>query len=602
MAHANSGEATASTGDPDEKEVSGMHVLNVLASRGRLTKPELVAPEYARYISHAVSTFSLDRMGSELELMHENLQRNKAASQALARDNYRSFVRTSECIAGMQTRLDHMTSHQLVHMSETITNLSTHFHKFLEDGKQFLAKSRNSSTILNNLQSVIEILEIPQLMDACIRNQAYEEALVLSQHARKQLNQNPSIKLLQLIASETSQLEVVLQQYIEQSLCTPLQLPSVAKSVLLLKKMDVYSPQELRFTFLACKKACFMSSVAPLQETNPYNYLTTVVDKFREHMFDCVTQYRALFLVQGASNTDMEVSSLLYSYVTQQVSWLHDTISLNISRISELSLVGTLADQTMYAAASLAHSGLDFRGVFLPIFSQRIISVFGSSVSEAAQQFAQDLPNYKPISFTPKSPTTTIQPQGLLNTPSSDSNITLSSNAPLPSPSPSSPPSSLADYLPVSTLTNKVLAALNELRSCAATAIIPQLSQVLTQAFQIVVSAVVSCVTTHQTTVPSSSPSGIVSLALVVCDTMIPYLSKSFDTVYHAEAPLINTTNLTSPLSSLLPRITPPETLPEPPSSTSIKAQDQQTKQQPTESPSELPPVTTTQPTPASSE
>lgn len=50
--------------------------------------------------------------------------------------------------------------------------------------------------------SSFQLLEIPQLMDTCVRNGFYEEALQLEQFAQRFYKMNPDIKIVQDIVCE----------------------------------------------------------------------------------------------------------------------------------------------------------------------------------------------------------------------------------------------------------------------------------------------------------------------------------------------------------------------------------------------------------------
>ena len=85
-----------------------------------------------------------------------------------------------------------------------------------------------SVTLAKNT-SLLEILELPQLMETVVRNQHYEEALNLHSFVTKLCKKQPDVKLLADIQlSVTNSCRVMLQQLVSQ-LRSQLQLPQCLK-------------------------------------------------------------------------------------------------------------------------------------------------------------------------------------------------------------------------------------------------------------------------------------------------------------------------------------------------------------------------------------
>lgn len=100
-----------------------------------------------------------------------------------------------------------------------LPTLSTECERFIGAGQQSTARRTTSRLTLQHHAQILEVrkqhrrvkhlfegilfqlLEIPQLMDTCVRNGFYEEALQLEQFAQRFHKMNPDIKIVQDIVS-----------------------------------------------------------------------------------------------------------------------------------------------------------------------------------------------------------------------------------------------------------------------------------------------------------------------------------------------------------------------------------------------------------------
>lgn len=115
-------------------------------------------------------------------------------------------------------------------------------------------------------------------------------------------------------------------------------------------------------------------------------------------------------------------------------------------------------EQCTYYGLSLGRIGVDFRGLFHPLFIKTIFNLFSNSMTASTHYFIETLKTYK-FFLPPKQ----------LAFPFIDSK------------DPYSPPAVLLNYPPLAVLTNGYLSALNELRYCAPMAMQQSLSDILSK-------------------------------------------------------------------------------------------------------------------------
>uniref|UniRef100_A0A1X7SX87 Conserved oligomeric Golgi complex subunit 8 n=1 Tax=Amphimedon queenslandica TaxID=400682 RepID=A0A1X7SX87_AMPQE len=113
-----------------------------------------------------------------------------------------------------------------------------------------ILKRKLNSLALSRHTQLLEILEIPQLIETCVRNGYYEEALELSAHVKRMEKKHNNIPIIKNIASDIERCSNLMLMELIQQLQGSIQLPSCLRLVGLLRRMDVFNESQLRLKFL----------------------------------------------------------------------------------------------------------------------------------------------------------------------------------------------------------------------------------------------------------------------------------------------------------------------------------------------------------------
>nr|VZI18899.1 unnamed protein product [Spirometra erinaceieuropaei] len=184
---------------------------------------------------------------------------------------------------------------------------------------------RRNARLAQNHTQLLEFLELPQLMETCVQNGYYEDALNILAHVKRICKKHgQSVPVVRIVAAQTEQISGQLFFQLCKQLREPITLPVCLKIVVHLRQLGAFSEQELRLNFLQARGACLRqqlsaalsrpmtgSTVDTLGHNYPgldvslggsrrveqESYILAMrrIEVTRVHLFDIITQYRAVF-------------------------------------------------------------------------------------------------------------------------------------------------------------------------------------------------------------------------------------------------------------------------------------------------------------------
>eukprot|EP00808_Paulinella_micropora_P012663 g19120.t1 len=335
------------------------------------------------------SGMSLSRLEKEPQALEEQSQQLQNAIENLAVEGYRSFVQTSHSLQAAHGSISHMDG-ELGGLIEGLT-------RFQKRGQQFQAQATRirraqalNRHMMHNQVQLMELLELPQLMDTCVRSELYEQALDLHDFSRTLLNRYPTLPIVQDIATEMDSKRVKVQEQLLQVLRGSLQLPKCLSVVGHLRRLQSFSEQELRERFLGSRDAFLSSLLSALHTTttSPYDHLSKYLDLCRLHIFDIVTQYRAVFVDDTSAVVEEKQEDdkgLLYCWTARRVALLLEELR---TQLPHATFTSNLLQQAMYCGLSLVRVGADFRELLPAIFEQHVMDTWEQDMKDAVARFA----------------------------------------------------------------------------------------------------------------------------------------------------------------------------------------------------------------------
>eukprot|EP00741_Cyanophora_paradoxa_P009332 tig00000144_g9040.t1 len=501
-----------------------------------------------------LTSYDLERLKREPERLSDEAKRLKLEMEELAFKNYRTVIQSAQCITDV--------SRQVVEMQGSVDGLLQHgpqlavaLEQFGESAKQINEERRLNRITLNHHTQLLDLLEVPQLMNTCVRNEHYEEALDLQAFAVKLRAMHPDIPVVHRLVAEVKQYAEDMLEQLLALLRTNIQLPLCLRVIGYLRRLGFLREQELRLHFLRCRDAWLQSLLADIPTTPPYSYLIKTTDCVRVHLYDIVTHYRAIFFDDTSAQEEATTrdGGLLYAWVTHKLLAFTRTLEATLPLVTDGASLANVLEQCMYCGMSLGRVGVDFRGLLGPPFEKQVYALFSSNLRAAVARFSDALHAHKwlapPPSLAPASAT-----------------------APAQGTEAYTPPAQLLDHAPLAVAANGFLAALNELRLCAPVSLAPAAAAALSQALSSLVAQLALLRTERHF---SEREEGLFGALAKCCgEALLPYVARCFDAVFHADAPLVNLGPLFSalaPLSASAPAPRPASS-PSPPPATAAPA------------------------------
>ncbi|CAO3621317.1 unnamed protein product [Mucor hiemalis] len=307
-----------------------------------------------------LTTLSLEELLHEPAELREEQAKAERDAQQLAFRDYPSFLHAQTCRREAEETLDGLH----VHLGEFITSVP--------ELQQACEEFTLQATELKQERG--KITKIPQLMETCVWNGYYSEAMDLASHVRllQVRYPLPVVKSIQQQVQASSDLMLI--QLISH-LQKPIRLAASMNVVGFLRRMDVFeSEPQLRLVFLRCRNEFLQQRLTRVKRdisedprqrsTDAFEYLKRYIDVIREQVFEIGTQYMSIF-----SN---EQGSLLSDYMVNITLLIKSTLKTHLPMIEDTSALASLLSQLQYCGLSLGRIGLDFRHIFVQSFEEAV--------------------------------------------------------------------------------------------------------------------------------------------------------------------------------------------------------------------------------------
>ncbi|TMW56501.1 hypothetical protein Poli38472_006511 [Pythium oligandrum] len=482
------------------------------------------------------------------------IQADTTAEQlrGLVLKNYHVFIRSNQCAAVVKGEL-HELKEQTTEIMREIPELKEFSTHTQEETAQIVTKHGDIQFVFDHYLQLTELLEIPQLLEACIHNELFDSALDVIQFAKETFEDNSKVSnvVIQALVREVTQMTGVLREKLLQKLREDLQLALCVRIVSFLRRLDALTDgsghvgsidheRQLKEEFLSCRSAWLASLTRTITTNDPYQYTVQLIDVKRTSWFDMITQYSAIF---GNETVDGKVDPPLCRWATSTVADFIQILMKQLPKIDDFSSLATILEQSLFFGGSLGRVGVDFRAILVVYFEDHIVELLASSWQTACRDFKANLSLHALGGGGSTMSATPIVLASYRNSMNGNGSGTASPFQPrVPSNDEDvSPPRVLMSFPLLAEFTNALLTSFNDLRLCTLASLNSRLAGRLHQTLATLVLCVHEfCVKNSllvdqdgaKSSKAASLHDAVSDMNEVIASDLLPYVARCFQRLF----------------------------------------------------------------------
>ncbi|KZC07678.1 PREDICTED: conserved oligomeric Golgi complex subunit 8 [Dufourea novaeangliae] len=465
-------------------------------------------PEFYQYLSK-LGGYDVDQLCKEPDHLDDEKTSVLQTTQELVFGNYKTFVQTAESSREIFKQFN-QTESRLNGLVQKIPKFVEKCQSFCDVSKDINAHRRVNSLTLTRNAELLEVLEMPQLMESCLRSNQYNEALELSQYARQLGVKHGDIPIISSIVAEIESSWSGMVGQVVGSLRGDLPLPRCLQLVGLLRSMDAFTEPELRIKFLQARDSWLQSLLNTIPKDDANLHITKTIELSRIHLFNIITQYRAMFnddeLIMPGRDPTVNECAIFHHWLEEKISQFLTTLEQDLPGVTSID---SILGQCTYFGLSFGRVGVDFTGRLSDIFVHVIGDKFESSVRKTTKKFEKDMESFTLINKMQRANTKV--------------NVTIKSE---------NPPEQLVEFYPLAEYCNGLISTFNEIRLCPPVALSIFCTNTLQESLYLVAKAILIFYKQEQQAFAAAERENMLKFTECLSEQLIPYVQYCIHVIF----------------------------------------------------------------------
>jgi hypothetical protein len=301
-------------------------------------------------------------------------------------DTFLSLQSVSASIETSLTAFDKGISSLL----QLIPCLESAAHQFQSEARAIKEERKETLAVMEQQEKLLGILELPQLIDTCVRNSYHQEALDLLNHTRKLVSIYPDNRYVREVEKEIDLAIQYMTTQLFNGLRGNVKLPAVFKSINFLRRLQVLEEDELALAFLSFRLEFLEGHLNYILTDleDPSKCLKRYIDAWREGINDIVMQFESLFLKECSNERVGTVREMLAALLNRLLEGLFKVLDSKLHLVNEPNSLTSLMTQLSFCSVSFSKIGMDFRPLIVPLYEKAVLDLINEALSKTSHEFA----------------------------------------------------------------------------------------------------------------------------------------------------------------------------------------------------------------------
>lgn len=318
-------------------------------------------------------------------------------------------------------------------------------------GQAWRQEKTQLRSAVTNYQKIVALMEAPALVEECVRNNMFHEALLIFEHVMMLCQHMNDVYVFRGLQNEVvDAMELVVEAHVLPMLSGPLSVDTAYKAISLLRRLGGV-PAGLRTLFLS-SRASYITQLMQEADSSavPYSRILKYVTVYKVHVSEVTLQYKACFPASTEAQ-QRETAQELSLWCQEQAHRFVSRTSAALQQLHNGSELALVIQQCSSCATAAARVHTDVSGLLGNVLVEKVRALFADGMRQAhmAYRTAMQTSSWRVSVYcnhhTSLTETTTVEAAAAVG---------------------DTPAVQLAQWLPLAYALNGTLSSFNSIRKC----------------------------------------------------------------------------------------------------------------------------------------